>query len=768
MNARKMSAFTETSRNVAFSDDNPDDYRDSDVNSKRDRVDNWSHDEGGENSGGLTDSNDNYYEGTPKKRVRIRVPVVRRNGRQHKLTVVRRRPVVSRTKDPPLSPASHTPRRIVVTRVRTLGLAGTVQGDDFEGPRPEVGRHKVTITRRRKLEPTPTLATTEERRGRITRKRLIAVRPIEPTPSFAIITTGFFTVPSSEYEEEYSEEEEGEEDNDEEEVATTTFTPELGETPDVVDSTPGVTDSEDKGETVEPKALEGTATSEPVIITDHFFFPASDDEYEEYEEYPESTTTERIREQSGDEELPMTTKPPEVDDKDDVTTIPEVPVVTEKVETAVEKPVDVSDNVGDHETTTEVPSEEDSTSDEFLTTAKPADREDVTTQADSSDTLQEDSFTTSSPEVAEEEEDEKEHSTIGSVEETTVPVEETTIMSVPENQPEATTVAEEEVTTTTEKEDARDSTEYAMSSTESSVSETLPKDTGRSFGEEAESNAENSVQKEVESRTATAPSVESQTERPSVDMEDNVEKDAPVAIAKSEEKVEIQTVQPIKPDVEPTSSKSSSDTSTVPFDLPSIDIASSFATVLPLETSQPLPSDTTAPNYLDDSDIPSVIPLEVESTHLSEPRRTSEVSEATPTLDTPKVTTSISSPTPEDIEAGLADDLYLSLSRPDFPEILPSKPTATEHRTKSTPDLEPSTSVYYTETVVTSTRLRTYTYVVTQQNGLETKVTSSTTVRPRVTTLTLTVPVTVTITPTVESPANSVSSVYNPVPVVGE
>lgn len=48
-----------------------------------------------------------------------------------------------------------------------------------------------------------------------------------------------------------------------------------------------------------------------------------------------------------------------------------------------------------------------------------------------------------------------------------------------------------------------------------------------------------------------------------------------------------------------------------------------------------------------------------------------------------------------------------------------------------------------TENIITSTRLRTYTYVVTKINEQETEVTSSTTVRPHVKFFTLTVPVTV-------------------------
>lgn len=159
---------------------------------------------------------------------------------------------------------------------------------------------------------------------------------------------------------------------------------------------------------------------------------------------------------------------------------------------------------------------------------------------------------------------------------------------------------------------------------------------------------------------------------------------------------------------------------------------------------------------IESSEIPTVIPLESKSSS----KAPNEVKSTS--ASNSQVTTSLPSLTPEDIEAGLTDDLYLSLSRPDFPQIAPSKVDADEnvHSTsqssQATPELQ--TSIYYSETVVTSTRLRTYTYVVTTLNGQETEVTSSTTVRPRVTTLTLTVPVTVTVTPTMVSSSIALSS----------
>ncbi|EZA62920.1 63 kDa sperm flagellar membrane protein [Ooceraea biroi] len=248
-------------------------------------------------------------------------------------------------------------------------------------------------------------------------------------------------------------------------------------------------------------------------------------------------------------------------------------------------------------------------------------------------------------------------------------------------------------------------------------------------------------------------------------VEDSTERST-ITQATSEIPEEMLTVQPIQLDSKADSnSTSTSAVETVPS--PDSTITPRYQSVIPLEATKSSVHDTDTTDHLD-SYIPSVIPLSVNYTH-----EKSSVSETSvlETIPVTKITTKIASPTPEEIEAGLADDLYLSLSRLDFPEILPSKPATIDLMTESMTNLalEPSTvSVYYTETVVTSTRLRTYTYVVTQLNGLETKVTSSTTVRPRVTTLTLTVPITVTVTPTVESSANVISSVYSPVPAAAE
>ncbi|XP_017758552.1 PREDICTED: LOW QUALITY PROTEIN: mucin-16 [Eufriesea mexicana] len=846
--------------NVAFSDDYPDDYYrlTGDVASKR----TWSPDENAR-SQTLAENNDDYLEETPRKRVRIRVPVVRKNPKQHKLTVVRRRPIATRAEDPTLTVARHTPRRIVVTRVRTLGLANTIHSDlDPDSLKHEIGRHKVTITRRRKIESTPVLPTSSEKKPRITRKKLIAVRPVQPTPAFAIITTGFFTAPSSESEEEYSEEVNNDEMENKEDVSST-VTPELVEPPNVIDSRPDEVEVETTTEEMESKVIdpiepiEETTVSTPVIITDNFFLPASADEYEEYEEEYTDTTTESAKEDTPSEETPTTTVSTKVEDVPSTENISTTPATPDLIETTTEKPEEVSDKDTDHETTTEsVDVEDEEKTEEISTTVKFIDDVETltTTQEVPKDSSEEDVTTTAYPETEDEDEEENEEeeertTTVESME-TTVPMEETTVISVPEEEIETTTSSDIETTTTASEEDEYSTTEQfpltteptpedSSSEDEESKEEDMetdvttvasepevapPNDTEYSPEKHEKSNDiivetdSNSLTKDVEDSpkmhvethvsvsqsgpedshqtrdedvpekaiephvtkvqsesqdppresiedpnkdtqspdlTATqSPKPETESSFPDV-VDFTTQRQAPEA-AKTEENEDVMTVEPIQPIIESASSTSTS----------LGDVSPSFATVLPLETFQTTSHDSTTPSYLDDSEIPSVIPLGVEYTSLSDSNGTPAVPEATPRVETATVTTSITSPTPEEIEAGLADDLYLSLSRPDFPEILPSKPVHVEHETRSeTPELEPSTSVYYTETVVTSTRLRTYTYVVTQLNGQETKVTSSTTVRPRVTTLTLTVPVTVTVTPTVES---SVSSVYSPVPAAGE
>ncbi|XP_026673632.1 mucin-17 [Ceratina calcarata] len=747
----------------------------------------------------LAEIDDDYVEDTPRKRVRIRVPVVRKNGRQHKLTVVRRRPISSRTEEP-LTATSHTPRRIVVTRVRPLGLANTIHPDsELDTVKPEVqGRHKVTITRRRKIESTPT---SSEKRARITRKKLIAVRPVQPTPSFAIITTGFFTAPAND---EYSEEVEDETPSREE--ISSTVTPELNEPPNVIDSKPD--ENESIMEETGSKVIEESTASTPVIITDNFFFPPSNDEYEYEDDYVETTTMKEIPKTEDVSDASNTSAAPEkeettVEQQNDLQTttetvaehqattesVAEHPATTESVaehQATTESVVEhlTTESVAEHQATTEAVIEHQTTtesedkSEEILTTVKPKDEAVPTTTQEFSEEEEEDTLTTKPPEKKEEEsfeeeeeekeaeeegEDEKHVTTIQFMQ-TTESVDKTTSTSTEEKI--ETTTHFDTATTNSEKEN-----EYPVSSTEPEIEDTTIRNEDEEHYHPTITSTEDSLEKteteelspeksediqpqiDIETQTTKVETESSRIEDTETTLSTKLEtgrsfpdivssttlKETSTTILKSEEKEDIQTVQPIQSVTESSS--------------PSVELSPSFASVLPLDTSQ----DTITPSYLDESEIPSVIPLGVDYTP-------SPGTSAT-------LTTSITSPTPEEIEAGLADDLYLSLSRPDFPEILPSKPVNHDDTVGSddTTYLEPSTSVYYTETVVTSTRLRTYTYVVTQLNGLETKVSSSTTVRPRVTTLTLTVPVTVTVTPTVESsPHYSVSSVYSPVPAAGE
>ncbi|XP_067209575.1 uncharacterized protein [Linepithema humile] len=637
-------------KHVAFAGDLYDEsvrYGDQNFDEREGAVDAWSADEDGINARSLEDR---PLEESPRRRVKIRVPVVRsRNARQHKLTVVRRRPLTSRVQDIADATDAQAPRRIVVTRVRTLGKSAyptdTADPEDYPSA---VEKHKVTITRRRKLQSVPTSSSSIQNKVRVTRKKLVAVRPIQPTSTFAIITTGFFTASPPEYNDEHSDEEDEREreDGTVKDKDYSVVTPGLEETPNVIDNKP---DDEaslsllDGSSTVSQES----ASITPVIITDNFFFPASDDEGDEEYDYLDTTTTtesvDKITVLTKDEEHSTSISP-----KDENNIVPNKSIVkTENDDTATTS-IDQSYTTESIDVTLE---------DDNISTKIP----------DKTDVFDKDATTT---EFAPTEKDVDDKSTTK----------------------ERTTIVDFEEQTTFE------STNLPEEST------TQPDDS---------------------------------TERGAI----------PETISESPE--EVLTVQPIRPYV-----KIDSDAT----------IAPSFGSVIPLQTAKSSTRDTT--NYLDDSYIPSVIPLGANYNRATKAPIETSASETSPAT---KVTTKIASPTPEEIEAGLADDLYLSLSRLDFPEILPSKPATLDLETKFTPDraLEPSTSVYYTETVVTSTRLRTYTYVVTQQNGLETKVTSSTTVRPRVTTLTLTVPVTVTVTPTVESSANVVSSVYNPVPVAG-
>lgn len=610
---------------------------------------------------------------------------------------------------------THTPRRIVVTRVRTLGSSNSIYPTDI----PEYGnyqptgfgRHKVTITRRRKLQATST-SLTSKNKVRVTRKKLVAVRPILPT--LAIITTGFFTAPSSEYDE-YSDEE------DEEECAIevvkekyhSIITPSLEETPNLIDNKPDEEASLVSLD-VSSAVIEEDTSNMPVIITDNFFFPPSDDEgNEEYEDdyHDMSTTTEnadKITILMKDEQHP-TISPKDEDNivlnKNDV----EMQTENDNI-TATTTPISqIISAKSSEEQTIKTP--QDSAS---INITESVALEDVNNTEISMKTviLNEDVPTSELIRIEENSDDKF------ALEEQTTFMEDITTLNVLD---ESTSLPDKENITTEEHVTA--------------ITEAMTLDV-ESKGQESIEAPEDSTERSVIPETI------------------------------SENPEEILTVQPIQPDIiiDSKSTQISLIGTVIPSD--TVAIAPSFESVIPLDTTKSPIRDSS--NYFDDSYIPSVIPLN--ANYIRETKSPSVT--ATSVLETvpaTKVTSEIASPTPEEIEAVLTDDLYLSLSRLDFPEILPSKSATIDLETKFTPDLalEPSTSVYYTETVVTSTRLRTYTYVVTQLNGLETKVTSSTTVRPRVTTLTLTVPVTVTVTPTVESSTGFVSSVYNP-PVTGE
>lgn len=675
------------------------------------------------NLGRIDDDEDGSLENVPKKRVRIRIPVVRsRSARQHKLTVVRRRPLMSRTKDLAyVTTADHVPRRIVVTRVRTLGSdkliypTETVDPVDYQSA---IGKHKVTITRRRKLQSTPILSMSIKDKVRVTRKKLVAVRPILPTPTAAIITTGFFTVPS-EYDEEYLDEENEDEGTTIEEEDHIVVTPSLEETPNLIDNKPD--------EKMNLTSLEGSSivseesTSDtPVIITDNFFFPLSDDEKdEEYEDdyFDMTTTTENVdniailmKDEHFTTEV-ISTK----DENNIVSNKSDVEIKHDNIATSINQIM--SEKPSDEQSVKTIQESDNATINITELIDISLENDNITTKESKTAVMNEDVPITEITSIEKDNDDNfmKEYTTTTSPEEQTTFIDDVTAL----NTPESTSLSDEEGTT------------RIPNTTEEHISSITEVITLSTKGENQEFS------------------------------EDTEREMMPEAISEIPE--ELLRVLPIQPDVKIDSN--STQISLVETPLYNTTLASNFESVIPLATTK-LSSITS--NYLADSYIPSVIPLGANYTRetKSSIRRTSVLD----TIPVTKVTTKIASPTPEEIEAGLTDDLYLSLSRLDFPEILPSKPATIGLETKSTPDLmlEPSTSVYYTETVVTSTRLRTYTYVVTQQNGLETKVTSSTTVRPRVTTLTLTVPVTVTVTPTVESSADFVSSVYNPVPIAGE
>jgi len=707
-------------------------YGNTNIEGEREDIDVWSNEDGIDIRKTNMENNERSIEEILRKRVRIRVPITRsKNTKQHKLTVVRRRPVTPYTKDLAYaSTAQNMPRRIVVTRVRTRDKSiYPIDIPDLRDHQSSV-RHKVTITRRRKLQSRLISPTSSQHKIRVTRKKLVAVRPISSTPTFAIITTGFFSAPSSEYDEEYSDEQEEEDEViNEEDLATTT--PSLEETPNLIDNKPSEEaslSSEDDFTTLSEESISNT----PVIITDNFFFPASDDKNdEEYEhDYLDAiTTTENIDNiaiSMEDEQYPL------ISSKDNRSNKSDIETWTEKGNITIgRKPIDqiTSEKLPEEQIVkTNQESNVISTNITKSLDAVPEDNNTTTEVPAEMNTLNDDLTTIVSVPVEEDNDDKsttEEYTTMASFDEqTTTFKDDIATFSMPDEPIGSMRLDDEENTT------ARDTTEAYISITEMTELDITDKD----------QKLIKTIENSTESSTMTQ------------------------AINKSSE--EILTVQPIQSNVKINSI--STLISIIEMVLPSDStITPRYENVVPLETMKLSIPDTDMTDHFD-SYIPSVIPLNANYT-----RETKSSISETPLFETIpaiKVTTNIASPTPEEIEAGLADDLYLSLSRLDFPEILPSKPATIDLMTESMSNLapEPSTSVYYTETVVTSTRLRTYTYVVTQLNGLETKVTSSTTVRPRVTTLTLTVPITVTVTPTMESSANVISSVYNPVPVVGE
>ncbi|XP_023288060.1 uncharacterized protein LOC105697488 [Orussus abietinus] len=712
----------------------------------------------------------------PRKRVRIRVPVVRNTlGKQHKFTVVRRRPLVPYTKSySPQESQTPSPRRVVVTRVRTLGPASalqTVEAPDLGGPSAADGRHKVTVTRRRKLG--PTTVDSAFNKPRVTRKKLVNVRPvIQPSSTLAVITTGFYTAPDDDDEDDTVEEAPG----IPELTDPPTGTPSLEETPNYIENKPdieyqvGTTPSEMTSDLAEPSSHE-----EPVIITDNFFFPPSgDDEYEEEydQELPESTTEQKImeemdgsspksgQEQPGETLVPVITERDEADTtterilQDGVTTerILQAGVTTERI---------LQDGV-----TTEMILQADATTERILqdgvttekilqadATTEKAPRVDATTESDVDlDTTMKDSdvfLTTTSLD---------EPTTDSEVLETTTEEEEAKEVTT---EKEATTAKEEkDVTTETTDYHDRPSTADYVERPFTMVPEIIPEESAKP--DDAPKSTPEEQPEDVVSSTVPQ---EGSSEIPIADdsTTPNGVDETSMADVSTPEGIDDYDLPKTEPPSGVTSKEDDAVLSVIPIE--SV-VSETDRLVKPSTTFEPTerrsepaitshPAVTIFPEDLENSDIPSVIPLGGDPTSGIKPMTTSSS----------QVTTKIASPTPEEIEAGLADDLYLSLSRPDFPQILPSKPIddVDSHppmSVLSTPEL--STSVYYTETVVTSTRLRTYTYVVTKLNGPETEVTSSTTVRPRVTTLTLTVPVTVTVTPTAQSSLNSVSPVLYP------
>ncbi|XP_063978522.1 uncharacterized protein LOC135163191 isoform X2 [Diachasmimorpha longicaudata] len=655
------------------------------------------------------------YPGIRRKVVKI--PIVRTT-EKHKYTVVRRRPLITYTKSSPIAQeiqqTSSVPRRIVVTRVRNVAARSRYfsnydanyydEPEDFDAPK----RHKVTITRTRKLKPTVRVEPTTTPR-RVVRKKLVNVRPIiTPTPTYAIITTGFYGIPSpSDNEEDYESEEETVGTTPRDGVNDSRLVNDIDETvkyPLEASTENGKIEEQVENEEVEDVAI--TTESTPVIITDHFFFPASDDENEDYDEdedvnspeqttlsgageIPEDGTTSKPVEMTS--EVPEVTRAPEIDESEDQTTTtvtedlklpPQVKEVLEKDEEQILPPqVREESSKEDEGTTLSSPVREETSEEGEKQTLRPEDEE----QSD-----KEDEHQTLPPEIKTELSEEADDQTVPpKVKEESKEDEEQT--SSPEVKEESSKQPEDQ-TVSPEVEEESDKDDEAR---------TLPPEVKEGSSEEGEERREEQQQQE----------------------EKEVEK---------ESQEELPTEMTIEGSLEPSPSPVVSE-STMSNDF------SSSMTESPndvtgdlLESSLEIFSTSTS-----SSDILTVIPPEFPSTFTEEITPTSTIRLS----DISKNATTVvsSSPTPEEIEAGLSDELYLSLSRLNIPDISSSRDVDIGEK-----GVEPTPTVIFTETVVTSTRLRTYTYVVTKLNGLETEVTSSTTVRPRVTTLTLTVPITIT------------------------
>ncbi|KAJ8675200.1 hypothetical protein QAD02_010986, partial [Eretmocerus hayati] len=208
---------------------------------------------------------DTYREDdAAKKTVRVRVPVIRsRSIKEHAVTVVRRRPLVTYSTSLTTSPLqefhSPTSHRVVTrTRIRnidsvTLDNSGGYEthGEDVHSAKP-----KVTVTRRRKIVPTATPSFNQ--RERVTRKKLVKVRPIpQPSPTIAIITTGFYTAPSFEQDDYYYDA-----------IESALPTPDF-EAPLFIESQSNT----GKYDQSKISDAEMSRIEEPIIITDNFFFP---------------------------------------------------------------------------------------------------------------------------------------------------------------------------------------------------------------------------------------------------------------------------------------------------------------------------------------------------------------------------------------------------------------------------------------------------------------------------------------------------------------